>query len=178
MEMNPYAPPQASIRPPALPSRVDAESLRREHINTEASIKSVGILYYLGAVLGIAVGASMLGSDDVGSAALLLSIGVVQLVAGFGLRRLRSWARIPTIIVSGIGLLGFPIGTLISAYILFNLLGKQGRYVMTPEYRQIIAATPHVKNKTSRAAWIVLLVLLAVLALALIWLGVSANSGG
>jgi hypothetical protein len=34
---------------------------------------------------------------------------------------------------------------------------------MKPEYQQIIAATPHVKNKTSPVRWVLLVVLLLVL---------------
>jgi hypothetical protein len=39
---------------------------------------------------------------------------------------------------------------LINAYILVKVLGKQGRFVMTPEYHDIIAATPHVKKNVPR----------------------------
>ena len=47
MEQNPYAAPQSQI----LQSSTTEEAIRREHINTEATIKSVGVLYYLGALL-------------------------------------------------------------------------------------------------------------------------------
>lgn len=174
MEPNPYAPPQAPLLPPPLQPHSDAEALRREHINTEATIKTVGVLYYLGAFGMIVIGLSTL-ADSEGSPAhvmtgLFVSMGVAQFAAGYGLRRLRGWARYPTIIFSGIGLLGFPIGTLINGYILVKVLGKQGRFVMTPEYQDIIAATPHVKNKTSRAVWILLAVLLVVLAISIMFM--------
>lgn len=181
MEPNPYAPPQSPLLPPPLPVHSDAEAVRREHINTEATLKTVGVLYYLGAFIVIAAGLSMAANDELTSEwvsmAILVILGVVQFVGGFGLRRLRSWARIPTIILSGIGLLSFPIGTLINAYILVKVLGKQGRYVMTPEYQEIIAATPYVKNKTSRAVWIILGVLIVVLILVVVWVA-SVESGG
>jgi hypothetical protein len=90
--------------------------------------------------------------------------GIAHLVLAYGLRRLRSWARWPTVVLSFIGLLGFPLGTLISALILANLLGKKAAMVFSPEYKDIIAATPHVKYKTS----IIVKVFLVLLLLALI----------
>jgi len=71
--------------------------------------------------------------------------------------------RIPTIIISCIGLLGFPLGTLINAYILVKVCGKQGQFVMTPEYHRIIEVTPHVKRKTSIAAMVLLAILIILL---------------
>lgn len=175
MQPNPYAPPQSATLSAPLDALDQAEALRREHIGTEATIKSVGALYYLGAFVIIMVGVASVvaasGTSDDSSilmALLLFVLGIGQMVVGYGLRRLRSWARIPTLILSGIGLLGFPIGTLINGYIMFKVLSKQGQYVMKPEYQQIIAATPQVKNKTSIVVWI----LLAILVLAII--GIAA----
>lgn len=48
MTENPYEAPQPFDHPIAR-SR-DAETVRREHINTGASVKSIGILYYLGGI--------------------------------------------------------------------------------------------------------------------------------
>lgn len=38
---------------------------------------------------------------------------------------------------------------------------------MTPEYQEIIAATPHVKRKTPKAVWIILFILVGVLAVSI-----------
>lgn len=167
MEFNPYAAPQSQV----LQATPQAELERMQHINTEATIKSVGLLYYLGAFALILMGAAGLSGSNLEEGvppqlmgAIFLALGAGQGVVGYGLRRLRGWARIPTVIFSCIGLVGFPVGTLINAYILVKVLGKQGQFVMTPEYQEIIAATPHVKRKTS----IVALVLLAVLIIVLI----------
>ncbi len=171
MEINPYAAPQAQI----LQATTQDELIRREHLNTEASIKSVGILYYLFAVALIAIGVAALAGINPGrSSSLALLQGVLLLVGigmgftAYGLRRLQSWARIPTIILSSIamivGLINLSWGIVIHIYILAKVAGKQGQFVMTPEYQRIIAATPHVKNKTS----IFVKVLLALLILILI----------
>jgi hypothetical protein len=122
MEPNPYAPPVSPTLTASLSDRAEAEALRREHIGTEATIKSVGLLYYLGA-LGMLLMAlsSAFASDMSLDAPVLVVVAVVAVLGvgyffiGYGLRRLRGWARIPTIILSILGLLAFPIGTLINA---------------------------------------------------------------
>lgn len=165
MEMNPYAPPQAQVL--LAPSSVPDELIREEYIVTEAAIKSVGVLYYLGAFASIFVGGVLLLFSRMNGETVqmlfgvfLLGGGMIHGVIAYGLRGLQGWARIPTIILSCIGLIGFPVGTLISIYVLVKVTGKQGRFVLTPEYRQIIAATPHVKDKTSILARMLVALLL------------------
>lgn len=170
MEINPYAAPQSQV----LSTTSEDEIVRQEHINTEATIKSVGALYYLGAfILILLCLVTIFGrkaqeeEPPLLMAAIFLILAVGQGFVGYGLRRLQGWARIPTIILSSIGLLGFPVGTLINLYILVKVAGKQGKFVMTPEYQRIIAATSHVKRKSSIVA-IVLLVLLVIILIGII----------
>jgi hypothetical protein len=154
---NPYAAPAARVED----VDSEAERIRREHINHESAIKSVGILYYLGGVL-VTIGAlaSLVGAaKEPGGAAvfimlLLVAVGVGQLFAGWGVRALKPWGRIVGCVISGLGMLGFPIGTLINAYILYLFLSKKGGTIFSPEYKEVIAATPHVKYKTSIVVWI------------------------
>jgi len=166
MEQNPYAAPQSQV----LQSSTSDEAIRREHINTEATIKSVGALYFLGAlflplagVFSIVEGLKKNDTAQLVGGIFFLVVGIGQGFIAYGLRRLRAWARIPTIIISCIGLLGFPLGTLINAYILVKVCGKQGQFVMTPEYHRIIEVTPHVKRKTSIAAMVLLAILIILL---------------
>ncbi len=102
------------------------------------------------------------------AAGLLLALGIAQFIVGAAVRKLKLWSRIGVGILSGIGLLGFPIGTLISGYILFLVFGKKGKMVFSAPYKDIIAATPHVKYKTSKVVWIILGVVLAVIALGIV----------
>lgn len=51
--------------------------------------------------------------------AFLGILGLVHLLVGFGLLGLRSWARTTQIVLSCFGLLGFPMGTIVNALILF-----------------------------------------------------------
>lgn len=176
MTENPYEAPQTFDAPPAQAS--DAEVVRREHLNTEASIKSVGILYFLGGCALLVGGISTLGNlgemDGVASlgeqaaVGLILAMGIAQFIVGFAVRKLKPWSRIGVGILSGIGLIGFPVGTLISGYILFLVFGKKGKMVFSEPYKEIIAATPHVKYKTSKVVWIILGIIVALVVLAIV----------
>ena len=173
-KINPYAAPQSQV----LQATTQDEIIRREHIDTEASIKSVGLLYYLAALALITIGVLSLTDFHFGESISTLVPGGLLLLAGIGvgfvahgLRRLRSWARIPTIILSSIavivGLINTSGGVLIHIYILVKMMGKQAPFVMTQEYQRIIAATPHVKRKTS-VVMVVLLVLLVIILIGII----------
>jgi len=161
--VNPYAPPKANVDDVSGASSA-AEAVRLEHIKHETSVRSIGTLYYIGGFLMLAAGTGLLIAPDseplmrpIGG--LYVVLGVVSLVVAWGLRRLRRWAGGASIALSAISLLGFPIGTLISAYILYLLLSAKGRRIFEPDYADIIAATPHVKSRTSIVVWILLGVL-------------------
>ena len=151
------------------------EDIRKEHIKHEASVTSIGILYYLGGVAFTLVGIITFfstGTPSSGGEAIILFfifllLGTCQLWVGYGLRRLRKWARIPTGILSGLGLLAFPIGTLINAYVLYLIFCQKGKMVFSDEYRAVIEQTPHIKYRTSIIVWIVLGLLLLLIAFAI-----------
>jgi len=174
MSENPYQAPEA-FTIPSLPDgyvQQDPAEIRRAHIKHEASIKSIGFLYGLSTiVLTIIAFSSMVtavnqiisGPADVagwarfiGPAIIFIPLAILLGVTAYGIRKLKQWARIVAIILSAIGLIGVPVGTIISAYILYLLLSKKGSMVFSPEYKAIIAATPDVKYKTSIIVWIVL----------------------
>jgi disulfide bond formation protein DsbB len=141
----------------------DVEQLRKAHINHEASVKSIGLLYFLGAAfLLLAAFGTFAAPGQAGRviAALFIGLAALQIWAGIGLRKLRRWARIPSGILSGLGLLAFPLGTLINGYILYLLFSKKGAMVFSEEYRRAIEQTPHIKYRTSLVVWILLAFLL------------------
>jgi hypothetical protein len=154
-EYNPFQAPENPFDHAGL-GGTDAESIRNEYLSHEASVKSVGALYMIGGLLFQAVsGLLMFARADVARGAfgmlilLFPLIGILQLVTAFGLRGLQGWARIPTGILSALGLLSFPIGTLINGYILYLIFSAKGSMVFSDDYREIIAQTPHIKYRTS-----------------------------
>jgi hypothetical protein len=170
MSANPYAAPAARVADVA--ANPEAEATRRAHISHEASVKAVGLLYYLGGagLLLTAVAFLFAPRDSLTPLVMALVIavlGIGQLAAGWGVRALRPWARIVGIVLSVIGLAGFPVGTIVSLYILYLLLSKKGRTIFAPDYQDVIAATPEVKYRTSIIAWIFLALLVALVAFAM-----------
>jgi Ca2+/Na+ antiporter len=88
------------------------------------------------------------------------AIGVLQLIAGLGLRKFSNRGRILGSVIAGIGLIVIPVGTVIGAYILYLLLGAKGKVVFSPEYQEVIAQTPHIRYRTSKWVWILLILFL------------------
>jgi hypothetical protein len=172
---NPYQAP--AVQEVVAPAATEAEAIRGEHLKHEASLKGVGFLYLLGGVMlafsfiglfGVMIphstGSSRaLGLQELVIFALLGVVGVGQFFAGWGLRKLRPWAKIPAALLAGISLLSIPIGTLIGAYILYLLFSAKGRTILSPAYSEIVAQTPHMRYRTSRWVWITLLVVLLVI---------------
>src|SRR5262245_1634191 len=136
---SPYAPPAARVDD--VSANPEAEAIRQAHIKHEASIKSVGILYYLGGAVAIIGGIVFLfapmpdRSMAVGSAVVVAAFGVGGLFTGWGIRQLQRWAQIVGSVFAGLGLLNFPVGTLINLYILYLFLSKKGRTIFAPDYQ-------------------------------------------
>jgi len=71
-------------------------------------------------------------------------LGLVLIVVGIGLDSLKTWGRIVAGILSGLGLMVFPGGTVFSAFVLFLLCGERARFVFSQGFREIIAQTQSV----------------------------------
>ena len=155
---NPYSAPTAVVVDPVSTSQ-GMEAIRREHIRHEVSLKSIGTLYGLGCLL-MAIGSMALlipwMSGDVTVASPTLIIGMtafyivmcaILFAMAYGFRKLSSWVKIPGTLFATVGLLGFPIGTLINGYILYLIWCRQGRTILESGYQDIIRATPHVEYK-------------------------------
>lgn len=169
MEQNPYQTPQANVAVEAIPG--SAEDLRNTYLKHEASVRSIGILYYLAAIGllfgGIVALFTSFNSDidamGIGLVLFILFLGIVHLWIAVGLRKLKEKVKVTAAFFSFLGLLNFPIGTLLHTYILYLLLSKKGHMVFSNEYQAAIEATPHIKYRTSIIVWLFLaLVILAV----------------
>lgn len=181
---NPYRPPAAGLVPKTAGTATDAETIRRELLQHETSVRSIGLLYYFGfsmltlATIGT-LGAIVFGdlgeldSISVGLTALYALVAALAFYLARGLRRLDPKIRGPVTAFAALGLLGFPFGTLINAYILYLLHSDKGKRVMSEEYRDIIARTPHIKYKSP--TWLIVAGLL-ILALVVIAIVVSMSS--
>lgn len=168
---NPYAAPQALVYD-VDPGQSHAETVRRAHVRHEVQIKSVGSLYYLsasimviasiGLLLAPATGGSQFPTFGVGLLYLVIGLAIGFLAHGF--RRLRSWVRIPGGILSGIGLLAIPVGTLIHGWILYAMFSEKGRTILDPSYDAIVRATPHIRYQRTLGDKIALGIVIAMLA--------------
>ncbi len=168
---NPYAAPQADLSQPV---PLNVEATRRHLLKHEASVRSVGTLYFLCGIVLVLSGVGLIAAaQERVLAVTFIGGGILQLWLAVGLRKLKRVVRIPTMILAGIGLLGFPVGTIISAYILYLLGSQKGVQVFSDEYAEVIAATPHIKYRSSK-----LVIGLLILIVALIVFGVIAAMMG
>ncbi len=65
-------------------------------------------------------------------AGILIVLSIPGLIAGVGLLRHQSWARILAIILAIISLFNFPIGTIIGVYALWVLTHEETTRILTP----------------------------------------------
>jgi hypothetical protein len=173
MEHNPYQTPTANIENFSPAEAANAELIRKAHINHESSVRSIGLLYYImGGIASLGIGAAivipMVENDSfngVGIFTALTGAFVVALLAlylwtGRGLRTLKPSARIVAGILAALGLLSFPIGTLINGYFLYLLFSEKGKTVFSDDYQNVIDATPHIKAGTSVLVWLLLAIMI------------------
>jgi hypothetical protein len=147
----------------------NAEALRNAYIQREASVRSIGLLYYFGFVALTIEGFILLSSLATSRKPYLglyvvysFVMALAQLVVGKGIRRLRPWARIGVGIVSGIAMTGWPWGTAFNAYLLYLVFSQKGRMLFTPEYQQAVAQTPDIRCGTSMLIKVVVVLIVLV----------------
>lgn len=176
---NPYAPTEFTTNLP-MGSSSDIET-RNKYLSHEASVQGIGALYLLGSVFLILIGAGVIVAGIIGittgeaeaAVGLVLGLvyvplGILQFWVGKGLRTLNPKVRIAAIVLSAIGLLGFPIGTIVSAYFLYLLASKKGEFVFSEEYARVRAATPEIKYRTSWVVWAFLIILILLIVLGIV----------
>jgi len=159
-------------QPPILPG-LNYEEIRTAHLHHEASIQSIGTLYYLAgfgsACMALATVLSHESKEMIVKAALVAVFGLFSCAyfwMGKQLKQLNPAVRRPATILACLGLLGFPIGTLINGYILFLLHSAKGKMVFSPEYQEAVLATPDIKYKTTKLVWVLLILVLLMIVLA------------
>ena len=147
------------------------EEIRKTYLNHEASVQSIGFLYLIGAVATLVSGIlSFFREKNFIEGAIigvfLIALGVLQGWVGLKLRKLDPTSKTPATILACAGLLAFPLGTIINAYILYLLHSAKGKFIFSEDYRAVIAATPHIKYKMSVVIWgLVLIIVLLLLGL-------------
>jgi hypothetical protein len=78
------------------------------------------------------LGAALVGFTGLGMALVFTLAAIPCLLAGWGLRKRRRWARVLAIIVAAVGLLRFPLGTAFGIYVLWVLLSKRTEEFFEP----------------------------------------------
>jgi hypothetical protein len=174
VELNSYASPLADIGVSAsdAATMTQAERVRHQHLNREAAIQAIGLLWYLGGgfqCLSSVVGAGVLfiypTIDSSASVFLagVFSIGLVSIAIAHWLRHFFSGGRLSIGVLSAFAMLGFPFLALVNAYVLYLLFSRKGAMVFSSEYQEIMRQTPHMKYGTAVVIWELCLMLAALM---------------
>ena len=174
---NPFAPPETESHPGP---EEDTEALRtrREYLETEVQVRALGSVFFVVGTVVMGWSASILiivGRLSTRAVELLipsvaLAVSIAFLLLGFFLRRLEPKTYWPAVTGAGVLLLTFPVGTPIGLYVLFVLLRKKSRRVLTAQHAEIRLATPFVVYRTPLIVWLMLgLVAASFLGLVLTW---------
>ncbi|MEM6730605.1 MAG: hypothetical protein AAF658_03565 [Myxococcota bacterium] len=168
--VNPYAAPTSDLSSATSAEEANsyarAVSIRKEHLSHEANLRAAGLLNYLsGGALGFIslFGLATLSgeaTDTLLTFVLLGALSVLLLASAYMLRALRGQARVVSTLAWLPGLAGFPVGTLISLFVLYLLHSRKGRFVLSGEYRAIRDQTPEIESRSLLG--IILLVLLLI----------------
>jgi hypothetical protein len=91
------------------------------------------LLAGIGVASGDPVAARILSVVGLACGSLLVVLAIPGIVAGYGLLRRQSWARILAMVVGFLGLINFPVGTAIGLYTFWVLLQeKAAEYFISP----------------------------------------------
>ena len=154
---------------------VDLVGIRYTHLQQETSIAVLAVSYMVSGVLtclymvfaivmilSVDPAAQQPGEADLSTAIVAFMALVVFAIAGLhvavgvGLWRLQSWAKGFATLSSVLGLPGFPVGTAFSIYFLYLLNNRAGNFIFSPEYRRVVAQTPHIRPEV----WMIVKILL------------------
>jgi hypothetical protein len=167
----------------------EAEAVRRNHISQEVSIRALGNLYLFAGILVVfLIALALTGGIRAPSTVMLwqwgpvlILIGVASIVVGIGLRMLQGWASIAAIVLCimlGVfNLMALPgskvVALVLPGGIILTLLSAKSRWVVSRDYKRIIAETPHLKPRTSIAAWLLIALLMIIVAALLVRVSIT-----
>lgn len=189
MNTNPFQAPKADDASSGTTSAVnrpwsEAERMRARNLHHEASIKSIGPLFVVGTVL-VTIGGvfwGLPGPQHFGGpfevATFYCLLGMLLCWVAIGLRRLTRASRIGAGVLSAIGLIAFPFGTVINGYILYLLFSAKGALIFSDEYKRVIDATPHIRYRSTVVARLILgiffvVVVLGIVATIIVYVGAT-----
>lgn len=191
MSDNPYAAPrtQELLTNPEM-TREDAVALREHFRGVERLLRSIGLVYFVQALMVVLTAFYLLtnGTTDsielISAAVYCFLLSCVLMVAGFGLRQLTTWSRLVALLHTLYLLAGFTLGlfvrasdgrigfifAVLHALPFFVLFSSRAGYILTPRYKVAMALTPELAPNTwPLAALIVALLVTLVIADALIF---------
>ncbi len=82
---------------------------------------------------------------------LLITSGALMAWLAYSIFSLRAWTRIPVCWLAALGLIQFPIGTVLNSYVLYLFIAPSAGVLLSPRYRAVVAATQALSIRSPRA---------------------------
>ncbi len=178
---NPYAAPRPGARPGSRPMSAAQIYRRPGVISLLAVLHFVsGPLMLLAGVIFVAMGFGNEGAAErglmMGMGAVYAVFGLLSIVCGMGLWNLKSYGRTIQLVYSFIGLLGIPVGTVISALILVYLYkpGVKVLFSETPPSQLSAADIAEVTKLSESSGAMVAIIAVVVLMAVVAFIGIIA----
>ncbi|MCA9706415.1 MAG: hypothetical protein KDK70_11245 [Myxococcales bacterium] len=159
--------------------RPELERARREHIHTETSVKTAGVLLYLAGAAAAIVALVSMKDGNVGLGVLQIAVGIGGMVAARWLLRLDARGRLLYSVIAVIVLGNLLYVNTAGAYTSGRFLGRllwptavlialwtsKATFVMTQHYRDVvIPATPDVRRSLSKSFVVLVSIFVTLLA--------------
>lgn len=146
----------------------------------EGALRSLGLAYALMGVGMMVAGIHMMvaggprpsGWEGARELLALISVGLMWLISGVGLRALKPWAKTPILAFSAVCTLLVPVGTLVDGFFIKLLASGHTATVLSPAYADAIRATPKISPAPKGWMWL----LLAAKVAFLVWLATAMRA--
>lgn len=177
---NPYTGPRAGARP-GQRSVSAAQIYRRPGVISVLAVLQflLGPIMLIGGVIAVVMSFSSEGPERglmLGGGAFYALFGILSIVCGIGLWNLKGYGRTIQLVYSFIGLLGIPLGTVISALILVYLYkpGVKVLFSETPASQLSAADIAEVTKLSESSTVTVVLIAVVVIFLVVAFIGIIA----
>ena len=136
-------------------ARAQLEAERMAHASHERQLRDDGLVCLLFAGLALIYVIWTLFGGSLSESApmfyLCLALLPIYLAVGVGFRQLAPWVNGPGAVLAFFGLLGQPTGLLI----FWLMRSERGMRVLSPGYRELVAATSQLRYQRRPADWLV-----------------------
>lgn len=152
---NPFAPPRGPDDEAALDLGPEVASELAPRLRFKANgIRFVASMWLVASLVAAAVTLtaipSAIGERERGIFAGVAALSLAVFGASVAVLALRPWSRWLAMLFAVLGMRGFPVGTAVGLWMLYQLLSSDGQLIFSNRYRQILARADEQNREEER----------------------------